>query len=185
MLPRRKGQGGILRLGIQSEETKGASHGSLWRSVILSLRDLASSVLCSASPSRSARASCSARSRPALRPTLSTSSSTSPLASLCSAGSPTAPRSEGMLAQWWAWPFPGGGRGPFPSNVLYLRVGGKPGGEVEDTFVRCTSECYTSKWEGSQGGEAEDTFVRCRLAVAAAPDELVSGSRSALQSGCE
>merc|ERR1712241_1198551 len=42
-----EGQGGVVGLGIRSEEIKGVSHDSLWRSMILSIRDPARFFQCS------------------------------------------------------------------------------------------------------------------------------------------
>jgi len=42
-----EGQGGVVGLGIRSEEIKGASHDSLWRSMMLSIRDPARFFPCS------------------------------------------------------------------------------------------------------------------------------------------
>merc|ERR1712079_499964 len=42
-----EGQGGVVGLGVRSEEIKGASHDSLWRSMMLSIRDPARFFSCS------------------------------------------------------------------------------------------------------------------------------------------
>jgi len=42
-----EGQGGVVGLGVRSEEIKGVSHDSLWRSMMLSIRDPARFFSCS------------------------------------------------------------------------------------------------------------------------------------------